>query len=409
LKTKLRVLRDGLKRASYLARAAMAAIVLGIIETVGSRRGRRVLGVLALAGLVVGGLLSRPVRSLQPGEVGIRVNRLTGGVSELREGWVLVLPLVHQLRRYPLRDQIYRPKKSALSKAAEPFQSVEGLSVGVDVVVRYALDPRRIQEVALGLPEDVSSQLIQPVIDGVLHRTFSRYTVREIFSSKRAEIERHVKKEIAGLLLKDGVIVREIFLGNVDLPAEYRRGLESLLNEELKADKMRFTLELKKKRVKQTALEAEAEKIRREKAAEAAGREQIIAARARAEAMKHVLPLKKKQIEQTRLEAEASRVSRLKLAQANAEARRIESAGEADSRRKLAEAEAFRLEVTGQAQSKQLARDGVLISKNPLLIQKTLADKLSDKIQVVIAPPGEGAFFAGRLLGLPTKTRAGEE
>jgi uncharacterized membrane protein YqiK len=183
----------------------------------------------------------------------------------------------------------------------------------------------------------------------------------------------------------------------VDLPAEYRKGLEKLLAEELNAEKMRYVLELKRKQVKQTALEAEAEKVRREKSAEAAGRERIIAARARAEAMKHVLPLKKKEIEQKRLEAEASRVSRVKLAHASAEARRIEAGGEADSRRKLAEAEAYRLDVTGLANSRQLAREGALVTKNPLLIQKTLADKLSDKIQIVIAPPGKHGFASGLL------------
>ena len=46
-----------------------------------------------------------------------------------------------------------------------------------------------------------------------------------------------------------------------------------------------------------------------------------------------------------------------------------------------------------------MAREAALIQKNPLLIQKTLADKLSDKIQVIIAPPQAGGFFAGGLLG----------
>jgi hypothetical protein len=53
----------------------------------------------------------------------------------------------------------------------------------------------------------------------------------------------------------------------------------------------------------------------------------------------------------------------------------------------------------------------VLIAKNPLLIQKTLADKLSDKIQVIVAPPSAGGFFAGGLLGMqghgaPTVTQS---
>jgi uncharacterized membrane protein YqiK len=104
---------------------------------------------------------------------------------------------------------------------------------------------------------------------------------------------------------------------------------------------MRYTLELKDKQVKQSELEAQAEKVRREKAAEAAGQEQIIAAKAQAEAMKHVLPFKQKQIEQRGLEAEAEKVARIKGAEATAQARRIEAAGEADSRQKLADAEAI--------------------------------------------------------------------
>jgi regulator of protease activity HflC (stomatin/prohibitin superfamily) len=115
--------------------------------------------------------------------------------------------------------------------------------------------------------------------------------------------------------------------------------------------------------------------------------------------MKHVLPFKEKEIQQRRLEAEASKVARVKQAEGEADARRIEASGEADSRRKLAEAEAFRIDATGKAQSAQLERDSALIAKNPLLIQKTVADKLSDKIQVIIAPPQAGGFFAGGLLG----------
>jgi regulator of protease activity HflC (stomatin/prohibitin superfamily) len=370
-----------------------------LIETLRTERGRRALVLVLTAGGLGGVLLLHPLRSISPGEVGVRTNRLTGGVSTLREGWVLALPLVHDLRRFPLRDQIYRPQRSARSDGEAPFQTVEGLSIGVDVAVRYALDPARVVTVAEELPADVGRELVEPVVDGVLHRTFARCTVREIFSTKRADIQKQIEDDLRPQLQPDGIVVRAVFLGNVDLPKEYREGLESLLSEELSSEKMRFTLELKDKAVQEAALEADAEKIRREKAAEAAGLEEIIAARSRAEAMKHVLPFKEKEIEQRRLEAEAAKVTRLKQAEAEAESRRIEAAGEADSRRKLAEAEAFRIDATGKAQSAQLERDSALIAKNPLLIQKTLADKLSDKIQVIIAPPQAGGFFANALLG----------
>src|SRR5262245_8049103 len=114
-------------------------------------------------------------------------------------------------------------------------------------------------------------------------------------------------------------------MGKVDLPADYKRGMEGLLAEELATQKMRYTLELKEKRVKETELEGEAAKVRSEKAAEAAGRSQVIAAKAQEEAMQHVLPFKEQQIEQRRLEAEAAKTARIKSAEGAAEARRIEA------------------------------------------------------------------------------------
>ena len=118
--------------------------------------------------------------------------------------------------------------------------------------------------------------------------------------------------------------------------------------------------------------------------------------------MAHVLPFKQKQIQQRQFEAEADKVARIKTAEAAAEARRIEASGEADSRNKLADAEVYRLEKVGKSNSEQMAREGALITRHPLLIQKTMADKLSDKIQVIIAPPpADGGFIGSTLLGKP--------
>jgi regulator of protease activity HflC (stomatin/prohibitin superfamily) len=258
------------------------------------------------------------------------------------------------------------------------------------------------------LPANFGQELIEPVVDGVLHRALAKHTVREIFTDKRVEIQQDVEQELRGLLAKDGVVLRSLFIGHVDLPEKYRTGLEGLLAEELASDKMRFTLQLREKQVKEKSLEADAAKIQREKAAEAAASEEIIAAKAREEAMKHVLPLKEKEIEQRRLEAEARKVTRMKDAEGDAEARKIEASAEADSRRKLSDADAYRIEVTGKAQAAQMERDSALIAKNPLLIQKTLADKLSDKVQVIIAPPpADGGFIGATLLGGQKRASAG--
>jgi len=364
-----------------------------------------VLGVLAGASYAL--YTHPPIQSVGRGEVGIRVNQITGRSMEVPEGAVLVFPGLHELRRFSLRDQVYRPVDGASASGPAPFQSVEGLSLGIDVAVRYALDPQQIAAMARNLPEDLNGEVVEPVVQGVLYKTLARYTVREIFSSKRQEIQQLIEQELKPRLAADGIVLESVTLGKVDLPRDYRAGMENLLAEGLATEKMRYTLELKDKQVKQSELEAEADKIRREKAAEAAGQEQIIAARAQAEAMKHVLPFKQKQIEQRGLEAEAEKVARIKNAEAAAQARRIEAAGEADSRQKLADADAYRQERLGKIASDQLARDGALISKNPLLIQKTMADKLSDKISVIIAPPpSDGGFIGATLLGTAPAHRA---
>jgi regulator of protease activity HflC (stomatin/prohibitin superfamily) len=372
-----------------------------VLEFMGRKSVRMTLvGVVSVAGLSWIVWRYPPLQSVNRGEVAVRNSYLTGHVDVFTAGSLWALPSLYQVRRFSLRDQVYRPENSRKASGEAPFQSIEGLSLGVDLTIRYGIDPARIAATAKDLPDDIQHEVVEPEVQGVIYKLLARYTVREIFSSKRAEIQQVIETELRPKLAADGILLRSVQMGEVDLPHDYRVGMDNMLTEELESEKMRYTLELTEKRVRQTALEGEAEKVRREKAAEAAGSEQIIAARAQEEAMQHVLPFKQKQIEQRRLEADADKVSRIRMAEGNAEARRIEASGEADSRQKLADAEVYRLERVGKANSEQMAREGELIAKNPLLIQKTLADKLSDKVQVIIAPPpADGGFIGATLLG----------
>ena len=361
--------------------------------------------VVVVAGLVV--VRNPPVQHLEQGTLGVRLNQFTGSVSLWRDGSVWVVPGLHTVRVFSCATRATVRRPCARPMAA-PLQSVEGLSLGLDLNVRYALDPASPAVKAGNLPLDIGGDIVEPAVQGLVYKVFARYTVREIFSTKRAEIAQIMETELRTRLAADGVTLRSIQIGKVDLPAEYRRGMDSLLAEELASEKMRYTLELKDKRVKETELDANADKVRREVAAEAAAREQVIAARAQEEAMKHVLPFKQRQIEQRQLEAEAERVARVKAAEGSAQARRIEANGEADARQKLAEAEAFRMDRLGKVNAEQMAREGTLVTRYPLLIQKTLADKLSDKIQVIIAPPPtNGDFIGAALLGGSRNAQAG--
>ena len=356
---------------------------------------------VALAGFVL--YRNPPMLAVERGEVGFRTNRLTGDVSEWQDGSTLVLPGLHRVRVLSLRDHVYRPVQSARADGEAPLQSLEGLSFGVDLSARYAVDPARARSIAATLPDDVAREIVEPAVQGIIYKTFARYTVREIFSTKRVEIQQAIETELRARLAVDGIALRGVLIGKIDLPAEYRRGMHELLAEELAAEKMRYTLDLKEKRVKETALEAEADKVRREKAAEAMAITQIIAARAQQESMQYVLPLKERQIEQRKLEADADKAARIRQAEATAEARRIEAKGEAQARQMFADAEAYRLEQIGKAVTAQMVREGTVMSRHPLLIQKVLADKLSDKVQVIIAPPSTDGSLIGAVLGAKQK------
>ncbi|MBI2378641.1 MAG: hypothetical protein HYV07_31885 [Deltaproteobacteria bacterium] len=217
-------------RLSNLLRATAQATVLGIIETATSERGRRILAIVALSGAAAGIVWSEPIRAVEPGVVAVRVNRLSGrGSSGLEAGWAVVLPWVHELRVYPAGDRVYRPEKGNRAGGSSPYQTSEGLSVGVDVTVRYSLDPENGKLVSQGLPDDLGPRIIEPVIDAILHRVLAKHTVREIYSTHRTVVESEVTTELSPLLSPDGVLVRSVFLGRVDLPPEYRAGLPGTL------------------------------------------------------------------------------------------------------------------------------------------------------------------------------------
>jgi regulator of protease activity HflC (stomatin/prohibitin superfamily) len=386
---------EPLGRVGKWAAPALASLIAGLW-----RFRWRVVAVAVALTAVYAVWVHPPFYSVRRGEVLTRTSALDGSVSIFSAGTVLILPGIHQVRRYSVRDQVYRPTESASATGSAPFQSVEGLSIGVDLAVRWTVDLARLAQTTKEFPDDISADLVAPAVQGIVYPTFSRYSVREIFSQRRMEIKQELITELKPKFAAVGLVLREVDIGKVDLPPDYRAGMEKLLAQELETEKIHYTLQLKEAQVKQQQIEAEADKVRRQTAAEAAGEEQVIAARAQEETMKHILPFKHKQIEQRQLEAEADKVARIRTAEGAAEARRIEAKGEADSRQKLADAEAYRLDLVGKASAGQMEREGALVARYPLLIQKALADKLSDKVQVIIAPlPAAGKFIGSSLIG----------
>ncbi|MBZ5495762.1 MAG: hypothetical protein LAP85_05120 [Acidobacteriia bacterium] len=360
----------------------------------------RMAGQLAgLACLMLAASLSIVV--VPTGMAGIRISQFSGSrPGTLYPGTHLVLPLIQHVETYNVRDRLFTtsapdPKKEDGSLRV---QSREGLSLGLVIAVRYRLDPRRLDYIHDNLPHPVDSELIPPVVASTFREVVPNYMVREVFSTRRAEVQRSSTEAIVRRLAADGILVKEVMLRDIILPPEYARGLEGLLLKEQENERMGIELEVKQKQVHTAELEAEADKAREVKRAEARAQTTVIEAKAQADAMQHTLPLKEKQIQQTRLEAEARKEATVMNAEAAAQAKVIDSRAELERQRLLAEAEEHRVRLMASADAERMKSEAQVLKDNPLLIQKIIAERLSDKVQIMMVPMDGKFFFANDVL-----------
>jgi regulator of protease activity HflC (stomatin/prohibitin superfamily) len=339
------------------------------------------------------------------GMAGVRVSQISGTLPEtLYPGLHLVIPLVQSVETYDLRDQIYETtlmpeaKKGEGKEQALKVQTKEGLELGLAVTVRFRLDPHRLAYVHANLPQPVEKELVPPVVATAFRDLTPRYLVRELFATKRDEIRRDAALAIAQKLAPDAVIVKEVMLRDIQLPSEYAKGLEGVLLKEQENEKLSVELDVKQKEVREAELEAEAQEARDVKAAEAQAQVTVLQAKAQSDAMQYTLPLKQKQIEQTRLESAARKEATVQQAQAQAEAKVIDGKAELERRKLMNEADLDRVQLLSKADADKMHLEGVALKENPLLIQKIIAEKLSDKVQIMMVPSDGKFFFANDVL-----------
>jgi regulator of protease activity HflC (stomatin/prohibitin superfamily) len=329
----------------------------------------------------------------------------------LYSGVHFIAPLGEHVQTFDLRDKVFttampgeEKNASASTKEQGPkpeemtVQSKEGLSIGLAIAVRYRIDPRRLDYVQAHLPQPLDTELVAPVVDSAWRELTPNYTVREIFSSKREEVRRLAAEQITKKLGADGVLVNEVMLRDIQLPQEYAKGLEDLLEKEQQDDQMSVETEMQQKQVTIAGLQAEAEKVQKVKQAEADAESKVVEAKGESDAMQYTLPLKEKQIEQSKLEAEARKESTIENADAQGQAKIIDSKAELQRRNMLADAEANRIKVVAVADAEREREEAAVLKSEPLLINKIIAERLSDKIQVMMVPSDGKFFFANDVM-----------
>jgi regulator of protease activity HflC (stomatin/prohibitin superfamily) len=360
-------------------------------------RGPVALAIVACVPLLVAG----SIVVVPSGMGGITISQIGGTLpGTMYPGVHFITPMIDTVQMFDLRDHMFTAGmaaeggKGAIQKAGLEVQSREGLNIGLGVTVRYRLDPSKLASVQAHLPQPADKELVPPVVASAWRELAPQYTVREIFSSKREEVRSKASTIITRKLASDGIVVEEVMLSEIQLPEEYAKGLEGLLLKEQQDDQMAVDTEIQQKQVKIAELQAEAEAAQKVKAAEGDAQSKVVEAKGEADAMQYTLPLKQKQIEQSKLEAEARKEATIQNAEADAEAKVIDSKAELQRRNLLADAEASRIKVVAAANAERMTSEAELLNKSPLLINKIVAERLSDKIQVVMVPSDGKFFFA---------------
>lgn len=345
-------------------------------------------------------LVAASIVVVPSGMGGVRVSQISGTIpGTLYPGVHFVTPLVESVETYDLRDHLFTAGIAEAGGKGAPInglsvQSREGLNIGMAVTVRYRLDPNKLDSVQAHMPQPVDKELVPPVVASAWRELAPAYTVTEIFSTKREEVRAKASAIITRKLGADGIVVEEVMLSDIQLPAEYAKGLEGLLLKEQEDDQLGVVTDIQQKQVRIAELQAEAEAVQKVKAAEGEAQSKVVEAKGEADAMQYTLPLKEKQIEQSKLEAEARKEATIENADADAQAKVIDSKAELQRRNLLADAEASRIRLMAAANAERMTSEAMLLNKSPLLINKIIAERLSDKIQVLMVPSDGKFFFA---------------
>ena len=363
-------------------------------------------------------ILAMGIVVVPSGMAAVRISQSSGTLpGTLYPGTHFITPLAESIVLFDTRDQLFTTgavedgKKTAKRVEGELLnvQAKEGLTLGLAITVRYRFDAKHLDYIQATLPQPVEKEIVPPIVASVWRELVPNYTVRDVFATRREEIRKKASDLITSKLAADGIVVKEVMLRDIQLPPEYARGLEDLLLKEQQNDQMEVQTAIQEKQVRISELEAEATKAQQVKAAEGEAQVRVLQAKAEADAMQYTLPLKQKQIEQSKLEAEArkeatvqnaeaSAQATVKNAEAQAQAKVIDSKAEMERRKMLAEAEAERIRVTAAADTERMRNEGAVLKQNPLLINKIVAEKLSDKLQIMMVPADGKFFFANDVL-----------
>lgn len=149
----------------------------------------------------------------------------------LRSGMRWLTPLAEEVVRYPISWQTYRMGARASEGQALGDDSIlartsDGQEVSIDSSVIFLIDAEEVMRVHIEWRDRYVNDFVRPVMRGLVRSQVSQYTVDEVNSSKRLDLERDLDKQVRAAFKSKGFILDRFILLNIAFSPEYAAAVE---------------------------------------------------------------------------------------------------------------------------------------------------------------------------------------
>lgn len=190
-------------------------------------------------------------RTINSGEVGIRVRFGKVVTTQMNEGVNFKIPLIEKIVKMNIQVQKVEVTTESSSKDLQ--------LVNMQLAVNYRVDGTK----ATGLYKNVGTKyeeiVLQPAIQESIKAVTSRYTAEELIT-KRNEVSTECMKELDAKVNKYGLVIDNFNITNFNFSAEFNKAIEEKQIAEQKVLTARQELEKSKVEADRKVVEAEAEK-----------------------------------------------------------------------------------------------------------------------------------------------------
>jgi regulator of protease activity HflC (stomatin/prohibitin superfamily) len=189
--------------------------------------------------------------TIEPGERAVIFRKFTTGLDKEH----VYLPGFHMIAPWN-KLFIYDVKEKKREETMDVLDK-NGLSIKMDVSIRYNPIHNRIGYLHETFGKDYIDQLIIPEIRSTVRRVAGRYTAEEIYSTKRSEVEAAIIDEARKVMENNNIDLRALLIRSINLPTEIKNAIESKLKQEQEALAYQFRLEKEKSEAERKKIEAQ--------------------------------------------------------------------------------------------------------------------------------------------------------